>query len=44
MKRELITGPLIGVLAVISAWILFFPLVGFLARAAKELFCVGYGC
>ena len=29
---------------VLALWAAFFITVGFLARAAKELFCVGFGC
>ena len=29
---------------VIVAWAAFFTLLGLLARAAKELFCLGFGC
>ena len=29
---------------VLALWAAFFVTVGFLARAAKELFCVGFGC
>lgn len=32
------------VLLVVVMWALFFVSVGFLARAAKELFCFGFGC
>lgn len=29
---------------ILLAWVSFFVFVGFAARAAKELFCFGYGC
>jgi len=30
--------------AIVLMWLLFFVFIGFAARAAKELFCLGYGC
>lgn len=29
---------------ILAAWVVFFVSIGFLARVAKELFCVGFGC
>lgn len=32
------------VAVVLAIWAAFFVAIGFLARTAKELFCVGFGC
>lgn len=28
----------------LAMWVAFFVFIGFVARAAKELFCIGFGC
>jgi len=29
---------------VVAMWVMFFVFLGFMARTAKELFCIGFGC
>lgn len=29
---------------IVLMWAVFFVFIGFMARTAKELFCIGFGC
>ena len=40
MKTSLLTS----IVLIVVVWMSFFVAVGAMARAAKELFCIGFGC
>ena len=35
---------LLDLAAMVCIWLAFFVILGFLASAAKVMFCLGYGC